>query len=445
MNNKFQLILYLIVGVFINPSHSQEDLEKLYLRKAVKSFVAKNYDLAIDNLEQVLVVSPDNAKAKKLLSKCYVHGGEKSLKENNLAEAEEFFNAALVNDPSNPKVEKGLRAVAKLMLKQQEKRQTAVSQNYSRTNIPSNPVPQANIAQPAQVVVTAPSNTQSDSLQAQVIGKLFKSIDNQQELIKKQIESSKNTQKDVDDSKDKYIEALVQSSEKNSELMRNVLVIGGSVAGGIFFVVLIVFTFLFKSVLKRQEPKAAVAEQPLLLTGPGQSTAQQDPRLLLTSGEQDKDKTSTDSSIDSLNTKDPVKRADAVEAVAAEVIEKVEKEEDEKITKLKELLKDENNRVRANAAKAIYKIDKTLSINTIKDMLKNESKRMRSSAIWVLGEVSSQETLDIILNIEDEDDEILKYNIKVALTKIISNKELIVDEKQKEVIDSIFEKYKELV
>ena len=146
-----------------------------------------------------------------------------------------------------------------------------------------------------------------------------------------------------------------------------------------------------------------------------------------------------------LSDNDPLKRAFAIEAVEREIIKSKETVQPEKIRKIMKSLNDENNRVRANAAKAIYSIDNEASLSTLGSMLRNSSKRMRASSIWALGEIGSEKALDLILSIPGETDEMIAYNIKMALEKIKNAAKFDLSGQHAERIDAEINKYKEMV
>jgi hypothetical protein len=276
--------------------------------------------------------------------------------------------------------------------------------------------------------------------------------------------NSKEALNHYEDSKEKYLNTLVKATNKNNEMMRKVLYIGGAVGLGVLIIIFIVFAFIFKSVTKSSDLRTVQAneavmtlltmqntnkngEEQLMLTGPSDST---DPTAMhqvnqsetsdtknksRTAGPDDMNKVNKDE--DNINKKDPIQQANAVDAITTDIVDVEDDKRSEKIKKLEELLRDDNNRVRANAAKVMYDIDNKLSLKTFKEMLENPSKRMRASAVWALGEISSEEALNLILTIKDEDDEIVRYNIINALGKVKSLQKFQISETQLTQIDDI--------
>ncbi len=455
------LVFVGILALFLHSSFAQEDIEKIYLRKAVKAFVGKEYDNAIRNLKQTLVANPENGKAKKLMAKCFSNKGTIFLERGNIIAAERAFKLAQKFNPSNKTARAGLEQVQQakanpqlLAAQQQPVQQQQATQPVSQTTPSSQQqvsgiqgVPTMQYPQSPQVIVNASSQGGADSNQTKIISALVNNFNEQQKLFGEQMKTSNSAMQRTEDSKDKYLDALVLTTEKNNTMMRNFLLIGGAITFGIFIVFFTIFFFIFRSVSKASDLRTVQANETLqlLLANPSMSNRAQGAPLMLTGPQGAYDGEVNQVNIDSLDTEDPVQRANAVEAVAAEIIDVKESSRFEKIKKLEELLNDENNRVRANAAKAIYEIDKDMALNTLQDMLDNPSKRMRASAVWALGEISSEEALNHILRIEDEDDEIVKYNIKVALGKIKSVQRFPFTTEHSKKIETALEAYKDMV
>lgn len=433
----FIILLLTMISVF-----AQEDIEKLFLRKAVKDYVAKDYNSAVSNLQQVLVANSENMKAQKLIVKCYNNLGLSALESGDGIGSKSYFNKVLKYEKENSTALEGLQQ-ANVIIAQKSASKTTPEQVKSF-------VEPATIVQPVtpQVVVTQAPVSKTDSVQAKVISNLFENFSAQQKLFEKQIEASNKVMVNTEDSKEKYLEALMVTAEKNNEMMKNYLLVGAAVAGGVLLLVVIVFLIIIFFVNRASNLRTVQANETLqlLLTAPGNESAS--PKLMLTgpSGqEQQTVQTHTSVSVESLTNEDPIQRANAVEAIAAEIVDEKEDARVEKIKKLEELLNDENNRVRANAAKAIYEIDKKLSLNTLQGMIDNESKRMRASAVWALGEIASEEALKMILSLKEEDDEIVKFNIKVALGKIKSLNRFPISSDMGQEIEAVLENYKDMV
>ncbi len=434
--------LFMVVGVILvlaGISAAQSDLEEMYLRRAVKEFVAKNFDEAITNLEQVLTANRGNPKAKKLMAKCLVHKGNQYIVQNQPETAGRFFKKAAEFDPANMEAKAGME-------------QASAEARSAAAAVPSGPASGSGTASvsaqgqvQAQVGTMAPQQGMSpvvinaqlpsltgDSNQIRIVSSLLDNFKRQQEIMTQQVQASNRMMQNTEDSKEKYLNALLNSSEQKNTMMKQFVIIGGAVVLGIIILIIVLFAFVFHRYAKATELRTLQAGESIaaLLAAP---PAAQTPLLLSAAtgkGAQ------SGIAMEMLNTADPVQRAQAVEAVAAEIVEPEKNARLEKIKRLEELLKDENNRVRANAAKALYEIDKDASLVTLRDMLASESKRMRASAIWALGEIGTEEALGLILPLENEDDEIVKYNLKTALEKVKSQNRFPLGKEQQERIDA---------
>ena len=139
-----------------------------------------------------------------------------------------------------------------------------------------------------------------------------------------------------------------------------------------------------------------------------------------------------------LNDPNPRVKAKAIEIVDAQMIsEKENPDVAEKI--LKEFLEDKNNRVRANAAKALFRYKPEMALETIKEMFKSNDKWMQISAAWVLGELEgSNEAAEILLdNIGALEESHYKQRVIKSLTKLNQSENSLPDETQKKIKKAI--------
>ncbi len=111
-----------------------------------------------------------------------------------------------------------------------------------------------------------------------------------------------------------------------------------------------------------------------------------------------------------------------IRAESVETIESVFKDSKLAPEMLKPFLNDPNNRVRANAAKAIYPYSPKLSIDTLQQMIKSTDKWMRLSAAWALGEIGTSETGEMLQLLLDDPDEAVKNTVRQSVQKILKKK-----------------------
>jgi hypothetical protein len=444
-----KLFLLWLLSIFIFfPLYGQEDIENLFLRKAVKDYIVREYDNTIGDLEQVLTANPKNSRARQLMAKVYVIKGQQAAIQNNQADALTFFIKAAEYDSTNTDSRKGI-----LEIKQ---RQASAHQAMAVSPSPASPVQQQSYSmQPPTTIIQAPSGG-TDTTAAKVIENLLNSFNQNQKIIAQQIVQTNNIVNRSDSSKDKYLDALLKSTKQSGDTLLHYILIGGAVAILFLLIFVVVFFVFFHSVNKNAELRTIQATQSIAALLAGPSAQQSGANTLLIAGPSPVNQaTATDAQLvqevqhnsgtQALNDPDPLKRADAIEALELELVKSKENVPPEKMRLLGELLNDGNNRVRANAAKALYSIDKEASLSTLREMLKESSKRMRASAIWALGEIGSEEALEVVLSIENEVDEMITYNIKTALEKINNRKRFSLTEKHTERIFAEIAKYKEIV
>lgn len=115
-------------------------------------------------------------------------------------------------------------------------------------------------------------------------------------------------------------------------------------------------------------------------------------------------------------------RAKGVELLEAQLVkENSDSEIAEKL--LSPFLDDPNNRVKANAVKALYKYNREKSVETAKKMVQSSNTWMRMSGIWVLGEIEDIQGIEFLLDIlPNEKEGRVKNRIFKSLTELIDKK-----------------------
>jgi tetratricopeptide (TPR) repeat protein len=453
-STKLRLLCLLSFIAFL-PLFAQEDIENLYVRKAVKDFIAGEYDNAIDNLEQVLAIRPKNDHARKLMAKAFVMKGKKALTQNQYADALVSFDKAISFDSTNADARKGMAAA-----KQQDAPLPINVRAQQFSGISQQPQAQSQerpfiVQQAPPTIIQTPATRGTDSVSAKVIENLLGTFNENQKIIARQIEQTNSLVNRSDSSKDKYLNALMNTSKQSNDKLMRYVAVGGAAAVVFVMIFVAVFFLFFHSVNKNSELRTIRMAQSVatLLTGP--ASAQSGLNMLQLTGPSQDNPTSKqetqqaqiiqDDSETALCDNDPLKRANAIEVVEREILKSKESVRPEKIKKIMDLLGDDNNRVRANAAKAVYSIDQDASLSTLGSMLQNSSKRMRASSIWALGEIGSEKTLDLLLSVSDETDEMITYNIKMALEKIKNGTKFPLKNQHAAQIDAEIRKYKEMV
>lgn len=115
-----------------------------------------------------------------------------------------------------------------------------------------------------------------------------------------------------------------------------------------------------------------------------------------------------------LSQDDPRVRANAIEAL--------EKGGEQAIELIKKFLDDPNNRIRANAAKAVAQSGDKEGVETLHAMLEMKDPGMKASALWALGEMGEGDSVARIRNFIEHPDEMVSRNARSALKKLETKK-----------------------
>ncbi|MBN1384536.1 MAG: HEAT repeat domain-containing protein [Elusimicrobia bacterium] len=111
-------------------------------------------------------------------------------------------------------------------------------------------------------------------------------------------------------------------------------------------------------------------------------------------------------------------------------------------------LRDPNNRVRANAAKALYKFNAETAFSILSEMVNNPSRWMQTSAAWALGQILDERSVRILLERLDFLEVHSKRSAVNSLERILKNaKEEISDDLKrtirKKLKDVVFKEHHE--
>lgn len=112
-------------------------------------------------------------------------------------------------------------------------------------------------------------------------------------------------------------------------------------------------------------------------------------------------------------------------AKRVEIIEQALKDETDPLigeNMFSPFLKDPNNRVRGNAAKAIYRFNRNLALETLRDMIESGDKWMILSACWALGEIKDPIGVKLLAPILKHSDPHIRRRASMALDNILANK-----------------------
>ena len=114
------------------------------------------------------------------------------------------------------------------------------------------------------------------------------------------------------------------------------------------------------------------------------------------------------------NETDSRTKSNAVEALEnyIDIIDEVEL-----VNTIMPCLKDNNNRVKANAAKALWTLGGLRMVSMLEDMLRSEDRWQRASACFVLGEIAAIQVVPVLKRCLDDAEDVVRGNAVKALAK----------------------------
>ncbi len=104
-------------------------------------------------------------------------------------------------------------------------------------------------------------------------------------------------------------------------------------------------------------------------------------------------------------------------------------------------LRDPNNRVKANAAKAIYKYNSSVAISALEEMFRSKDRWQQSSAAWALGEIGDVESAVLLLKYIDILEPHSRYRATKSLEIILKNHETQIPSTIQEKIRQVMKLY----
>ncbi|MFH2070810.1 MAG: HEAT repeat domain-containing protein, partial [Elusimicrobiota bacterium] len=373
----------------------QPKVSEVYFTQGLKKYLEdKDFDGAIAKFEDALKFDKGNKKAKTFLVKILIEYGSELYLKREYTNALPYLKKAYELSPDN----------------------SEVKQMYELTVKQTSPgdVSQQDVVSSAGAGAKDMLNlfTEFQKQQEKVISDYFGP---QQQTMVKMISQ-------LDTERKELLTVLATGGKELSKISRT-LVWGG--ISGILFIALLIFLIGMYTnyasakreaiLMKHQEKVLGILKNEFASLSSGIATGGTAGRAL-PSGQENL------CSRELICDPNPHVRARGIEVIEAELIEEQEdtaKEIAEKL--LVPYLNDPDNRVRANAVKAIYKYNKKLSMETVQSMIRDNNKWMRMSAAWVLGELSDEETSANLLCdcINDEDDSV-KKRIAKSLEKLLS-------------------------
>ena len=402
-----QLFIGVLVGLFFclpfGSCAADTDIAGKYFETGLQKYIKGDSLASIKELEDAVKLDKNNAKYKNFLVKVLVEKGSEFYLQKKTREAYPFFEKAKQYDPENKKVNDMYLALRKDL--------------FPDGKTPENTVPKASTEEISKM-----------------LGEFQKS---QQLLIDKSFGSKDQTLKGILDKSSEERQQFLNYLMKRDDDIKNVIKENQTVVTknfnsaiimfivGIFVVATGLVYFSFKLSAKREA--SFLQHQEKILLNMVQNTEVNTNKML-----------SSSSPFELIEGSHPKNRVKGVEIIEAELVDEVDYEVAQRL--LVPFLEDKDFKVRANAAKTLYKYNSDKALDILKSMGKSKDRFERLNAVFALGEVGDVATSKILLSLIDDIDYHVKRNVLKFLQKTIrTKKEIFEQELLKEIIGRLTE------
>ncbi|PIS28735.1 MAG: hypothetical protein COT43_05810 [Candidatus Marinimicrobia bacterium CG08_land_8_20_14_0_20_45_22] len=415
------LTFYFVTFTPLTCLYSVGGSAKIYFDKGVQEYLQGNTDAAIKNIEDGLAIEKDNKKMQALFIKLLIEQGTRFYEQKQYNDAVPYLKKAVKYIPEN----KDIQDMIYLCEKQLRPQQQVIALQGGATG-----------AAGGLVVIGGGSDEK-------MMSKLFDSVQQQQSKLIEAYTEPQDTLRTLigksDEERARLMEILNKKDEALGSAMKGqrstlLITIGAGVLifGVIFFLVYYGMSRAAarrEAVLVQQQEKilGMVYQQNIALTqGNMQLRLANQPNVpqLEAPGITPKEM---------LNDPNARIRAKGIEVIEAELVN-----EDASVAEkiLKPFFEDKDNRVRANAAKILYKFNPEASMEFLNGMINDTDKWTRASGFWALGEIGTDGTLNILIDKINEPDYHIKRMILRSIKKTIATK-------KSEIPDETIKKAKE--
>ncbi|MFH1784089.1 MAG: HEAT repeat domain-containing protein [bacterium] len=409
----------------------------IYFSAGVQKYLKGDLGGAIRDLEDALRFDPKNLKTQAFLTKVLVAQGTEYYLRRDNTRAIPYLKRALELSPENAEVKK----------------------MYTLVDRELNP-PAASVASAPSGTSKAPASSpaQAQGSSADMVKLFSKFQDQQEKIIDKYMEpqdvlkdmlsqSDQNRLQMYDnikaereklfeilEEKDKVVTGAFEESQRVMKRTMAFSIIGFIVAISVvvFFIYLILnyVSARREAILMQQQEKIlGMMQQQNIALASGQAKL-----MLGESTVADKD---TITAREMMQDTNPHVRARGVEVIEAELVK--EMDPDVAVKLLMPFLQDPDNRVKANAAKALYVFDKVRALDTLKEMAENSDKWMRVSAAWAFGEISNEDAIDPLVELANDSEYHVKRRAIKALDQIFQARKDMFNDEVKEKITHALE------
>ncbi|OGF44321.1 MAG: hypothetical protein A2452_05875 [Candidatus Firestonebacteria bacterium RIFOXYC2_FULL_39_67] len=404
---KKRINLGAIVGLLISLStlgYAASDSAEKYFESGLQKYIKGDAVASIKELEDAVRYDKGNAKYKNFLVKVLVEKGSEFYLQKKTKEAFSCFEKARQYDPDNKKVN-DMYSVLKKEL-------------FPGTNTIENISPKEN---------------------TEVLSKMLAEFQKtQQQLIDKSFGNKDQTLKGVLDKSSEERQQFLNYLMKRDDDIKNVIKDSQNVVTRNFNSAIIMFIlgiiavtaglvyFSFKLSAKREA--SFLQHQEKILLSMVKNTEVNTNKML-----------SASSPFELIEGSHPKNRVKGVEIIEAELVDEVDYEVAQRL--LVPFLEDKDYKVRANAAKTLYKYNHEKALEILKSMGKSKERFERLNAVFALGEIGDAETSKILLSLIEDNDYHVKRNVLKFLQRTIKTKKEIF---QEELFEKISKKLTEI-
>lgn len=437
MHRKSFFIILITILCFTGIVYGERDMVSIYIDRGVQKYLSGDIDGAIGSLEDALSFDSKNEKAKTIIVKILVEKGSALYLRKEYPKAIKYLEKAFKIAPDNKQV-KEMYSLAKEIISPPKPPSTSEVTSAG----PPSEISHRASETPRETAVIARVQI-APSPDRELMGALLESFSKQQEkliesfaapsaalqeLIIKSSEERKDLHEESKEERKSFLsiigereKALEKSFDREREtvgksFMFGIIGIIAAVGIMIFFLYIVLHYISARreaALMQYQERMMRVIQEQNI------AIAQKITSPMLVAPEEE---VSAREMIGSLN---PHIRARGVELLEIEFLKGGGTESAVKI--FTSFLKDEDNRVRANAAKAIHRYEPETAISVLREMMNSPNKWMRRSALWVLGGISSSDAVEILLDCLNKEDIAISIGsqIRTTLIKILHlNKEI---------------------
>ncbi|MCK4824854.1 HEAT repeat domain-containing protein, partial [bacterium] len=418
----------------------------IYFSAGVQKYLKGNLDGAIKDLEDAYNFDKNNKKVQAFLTKVLVGKGTEYYLKKDYTRALPYLRRAHELAPDNEKVKEMFTLVDAEVNPPPKPAPTVVT--------PSAPGAGVEVAKAPPAVYIPKTEGEKSELMVDLFAtfqkqqeKILDAYMGPQEVLKDMIAQSDkerlNLYEGMRAERQKLFEMLEKKDEivvgafkESQNLMKKTMIYG--IAGFVVAIsVVIFFIYLILTyVSARREAILMQQQERILGMMQEQNVALASGQAKLMLGEPTTEGKDTITAREMMQDSNPHVRARGVEVIEAELVKEMDPEVAVKL--LMPFLQDSDNRVKANAAKALYSFDKPRALDTLKEMTENSDKWMRVSAAWAFGEIGTEDAIDPLLELTTDSEYHVKRRAIKSLDQIYqAKKDSLSEEVQQKITQAL--------